>query len=49
LVKLFEVFFFSLLAAAERHAIEQAVYEEKLAKRAEKERKTGKKSKGKNP
>ncbi len=35
--------------AAERHALEQAAYEEKLAKRAEKERKTGKKSKGKHP
>lgn len=35
--------------AAERHAREQAAYEKKVAARAEKEQKTGKKAKGKNP
>jgi transposase len=35
--------------AAERHAREQAAYEKKVAARAEKEQKTGKKAKGKQP
>lgn len=35
--------------AADRHTREQAAYEQKLAKRARKERETGKKAKGKHP
>lgn len=35
--------------AAERHAREQAAYEKKVTARAEKEQKTGKKARGKNP